>query len=277
LLHEQFREHINSFNAYGDLKLDGGPPDFRMTAILKSLFVLTEWADGQAIERLEQKYQLHHGQIIGLAETAAWLLSAIGRLIYALNADSELPAQIDNYAFKVQFGIEAEMKEVHYLFGDILSRPDYQKLRVEGLQTIDSLRAIDERKLAGIIRPREKLERLLNEMKYLDKEAKMRKDSRNHAVDIYHGRTENAGGRGFETCPSLVEIDGHYEKERYLVKIDGFPVRLTGKSFMYLAKLAFSRLANTEGWIYKDDIEVGFNQARYLYRLRQEFKTAGCS
>jgi hypothetical protein len=82
----------------------------------------------------------------------------------------------------------------------------------------------------------------------------------------------------FGVHPTSVELDGRYEGERYLVNIDGFPVRLTGKSFKYLAKLAYSRLANSEGWMYKDDIEVGFNQARYLYRLKQEVnRDGGCA
>ena len=81
------------------------------------------------------------------------------------------------------------------------------------------------------------------------------------------------GGLGYR--PSMVELDGHYERERYLVKIDGIPVRLTGKSFKYLTKLAGSRLLEREGWIYKDDIEGGFNQARYLYRMKQEVNRGG--
>ncbi len=70
--------------------------------------------------------------------------------------------------------------------------------------------------------------------------------------------------------PESIEIDGAYERERYLVKINGFPVRLTGKSFKYFTKLAWSRLNRDSGWIYKEDIEVGFNQARYLYRMKGE-------
>ena len=70
--------------------------------------------------------------------------------------------------------------------------------------------------------------------------------------------------------PNLVEIDGAYEQDRYLVRINGYPVRLTGKSFKYLIKLAWSRLHSDAGWIYKEDIEVGFNQARYLYRMKNE-------
>ena len=70
--------------------------------------------------------------------------------------------------------------------------------------------------------------------------------------------------------PRTVEIDGTYEADRFLVRIDGFPVRLTGKSFKYLAKLAWSRVNDATGWMYKEDIEVGFNQARYLYRMKNE-------
>ena len=70
--------------------------------------------------------------------------------------------------------------------------------------------------------------------------------------------------------PETIEIDGTYERERYLVKINGFPVRLTGKSFKYFTKLAWSRLRGESGWIYKEDIERGFNQARYLYRMKGE-------
>ena len=67
-----------------------------------------------------------------------------------------------------------------------------------------------------------------------------------------------------------IEIDGASDRERYLVRINGFPVRLTGKSFKYFTKLAWSRLNRDSGWIYKEDIEIGFNQARYLYRMKGE-------
>lgn len=72
------------------------------------------------------------------------------------------------------------------------------------------------------------------------------------------------------TVPHQIEIDGSYEGDRYLVRINGFPVRLTGKSFKYLTKLAWSRVGRDSGWIFKEDLEAGFNQARYLYRLKSE-------
>ena len=74
--------------------------------------------------------------------------------------------------------------------------------------------------------------------------------------------------------PELIEIDGTFERERYLVRINGFPIHLTGKSFKYFTKLAWSRLNRDSGWMYKEDIETGFNQARYLYRMKKEIVSA---
>ena len=70
--------------------------------------------------------------------------------------------------------------------------------------------------------------------------------------------------------PESVEVIGTMDRERFLVRINGFPVPLTGKSFKYFVKLAWSRLTDESGWMYKEDIEVGFNQARYLYRMKNE-------
>jgi len=94
----------------------------------------------------------------------------------------------------------------------------------------------------------------------------------NNASAGYHPAAA-FGAAGFR--PSSLELDGSYQGERYLFKVDGFPFHLTGKSFKYLVKLAYARLANPEGWAYKDDIEVGFNQARYLYRMKQEMTASG--
>jgi hypothetical protein len=74
----------------------------------------------------------------------------------------------------------------------------------------------------------------------------------------------------------LLEIDGATDKERYIIRVNGQPLRLTAKSFKYLAKLAWWRANNpaASGWVYKEDIEVGYNQARYLYRMKNEITDA---
>jgi helicase len=281
LLYQHFNEYVNEIDVYTVSKINHEPLDFHSSAILKSLFVLAEWAEGKTIERLEQRYQLHHGQIINLAETAAWLLASIGRIIHALDGRSNLPRLLDDYAFNLQFGISPEMREICSMLGTVLNRADYKALENGNIKSLTDLRTGAQdtlngsRALSEIIKPEGKLRRVLDSLENSEKEDKMRKKTRSNAVNIYRPGLSGDGPYGVD--PTLIELDGAYEKERYLVKIDGFPVRLTGKSFMYLAKLAFARLTGGDGWTYKDDIEVGFNQARYLYRLRQEIKDGGFS
>jgi len=67
-----------------------------------------------------------------------------------------------------------------------------------------------------------------------------------------------------------LEIVGSLEEERYLVRVDGVNVPLTAKSFLYLTRLAHFRTQREGGWVWKEEIEPGFNQARYLYRMKNE-------
>ncbi len=273
LLYQHFNEYISDIDVYTVSKINREPFDFHASAILKSLFVLAEWAEGKSVERLEQRYQLHHGQIINLAETAAWLLASIGRIIYALDGRSNLPALLDDYAFNVQFGINPAMRELYAVIGSVLNRSDYKALEREGIKSLNEFRVVGRDRLSEIIKPEGKLKKAQQKLENSEKEDKMRKKTRSNAVNIY--RQGLSEGSLYNAHPALIELDGTYEKERYLVRIDGFPVRLTGKSFLYLSRLVFARLMGGDGWIYKDDIEVGFNQARYLYRLRQEMKSGG--
>lgn len=54
---------------------------------------------------------------------------------------------------------------------------------------------------------------------------------------------------------------------RYLAILNGDNYYLQGKSFFYLAKLAYWRRIG-DGWVYVEDIEPGYNQIRSIYMLR---------
>lgn len=82
-----------------------------------------------------------------------------------------------------------------------------------------------------------------------------------------------ADGQTLVFAPTAVELDGAACGERFLTRIDGVAAPLTAKSFKYLLKLAVARLMSEDGWVYKDEIEFGFNQARYLYRMRGELES----
>jgi len=273
ILHQHFSQYISEIGAYCDRRLGTEPLGYRMMALLKAVFLLTDWAGGTPVEHLEQRYQLHHGQIINQAETAAWLLASLGRLIHARDCHSKIPAELKDISFRVQFGIDPMMREIHLLAGDVLNRSDYRCLEERGVRSPEDLRGAIEDFAKEIIKPESKLDKLLRKINNLDKEDNMNSVTTSQMIRVGGGRASFSGSADYR--PSSVEIDGSYERERYLVRIDGFPVRLTGKSFKYLSKLVAARIGGGDGWIYKDDIEIGFNQARYLYRLKQEMKRGG--
>ncbi len=264
LLHQQFDEYVGEINKLIESELGREPLDFKKASVLKAVLLLSEWAGGIEVNQLEQRYQLRHGQIIKLAETAAWLLASLGRMADASGCNGGLSGRLDELVFRVQFGIHGAMHELYYLAGDRLHRGHYRCLYENDIISVRGLHEAGAEYLGKILKSEKKADELIDMIKSMQEEDKMSRSFAHHQVDTIFN-------------PSLIELDGGYEKERYLVKIDGFPVRLTGKSFKYLAKLAFSRLVDRDGWVYKDDIESGFNQARYLYRLKQELKAGGVS
>jgi hypothetical protein len=76
-------------------------------------------------------------------------------------------------------------------------------------------------------------------------------------------------GKKYET---RLVIDGSAVKDRFLVLVNGSKVNLPAKSFKYLVKLTWALFQNEDGWIHKSDFEPGENQARYLYRLKNQIK-----
>jgi len=274
LFYQEYPEHIADLAAYTNSGSDGASLDFRAMSILKAALLLGQWADGITVEKLEQRYQLHHGQITNLAETASWLIGALGRILHTRDRNSRYAADLDDISFRVQFGIPPKMREIFFFARDYLNRIDFIRLAEKDITTIDKLRQLTADDLRGIVEPEKRRQKFIETISKLNKE-----DSMELQVQNYPDRRKTSQKTRLNTrtglTPSMLELDGHYERERYLVKIDGRPVRLTGKSFKYLAKLVFARLSGNDGWIYKDDIEAGFNQARYLYRLKQEFRSGG--
>jgi len=275
LYHQKFIDYMADMAPCFRTELGKEPLDFRSVAVLKAAFLLFDWADGQPVEKLERWYQLYLGQITDLAETAAWLLASIGGLLEAGDYRSNLPALLDEYAFNVQFGISQRMRPIYDILGSILNREDYRRLEENEILSPADLMNTNKDKLAKIVYSHQKIENMQNRIDNLKQEEKTGMN-RTGMLEVQGGINAAAMPDSELTFkPSLIELDGRYERERYLVKIDGVPVRLTGKSFKYLMRLAYSRLTGNDGWIYKDDIEIGFNQARYLYRLKQEMNRGG--
>ena len=196
-------------------------------------------------------------EMIALAETAAHLLGGLARIARANDCENPVGALFDQYCFSISAGLPAEMRDLYDQCHDVLSRSDFGALSRHGLTDLNALCELDAETLAELFPNQPKREQLTQRIDQLKQEVTMKP-------------VAELAGHAFSSLPEQIEIDGASEGDRYLVRINGLPVRLTGKSFKYLAKLAWSRLSHENGWIYKEDLEIGFNQARYLYRLKNE-------
>jgi hypothetical protein len=206
---------------------------------------------------------VHLGQIVHVGESAAHLLVALDRILETIDGHRLTSCNLPDLAFSVRFGLHRELQEMQRWFGDILTRSDMMRLQEAGLIRVSRLLDAAEVSLDQILPGKHKAMQIKEKAASLKEEMDMRQTALSTRV-VAPGRS--APG----VVPGSIEIDGTYERERYLVMIDGYPVRLTGKSFKYFVKLAWSRLHHDTGWIYKEDIEAGFNQARYLYRMKNE-------
>jgi len=239
------------------------PLSMSVAARLKGLLVLYEWTRMMPVQRLEEQFQIHLGQIISLGEQATYLVTALNRL--AAIGDSEVchGNEFDDLAFGLRYGLSPDLRELHSHFANILVRSDFAALKAANIISLENVFGSPPDKLKQIIDNSHKFTQFKEKLETLRQEKSMQP-----GVEINNRVT--ARGPAIAAQPESVIIDGSYESERYLVRINNFPVRLTGKSFKYFTKLAWKRLYSDTGWIYKEDIELGFNQARYLYRMKNE-------
>jgi helicase len=232
------------------------PLEYRTAGALKAALLLDDWCRLASAQQLEEKYQMHLGQVLSLAETAAHLVSGIAAVIEARESGQPAIELLRDHAFSLRHGLPAEMKEIHDQFGHLLKRPDFLALHAAGFTHPGDLFEADDADIQKLTIPAHRGTAFQEELVMLRQETQLK------------GTVPMVGQIG--ATPHQIEIDGTYEGDRYLVRINGFPVRLTGKSFKYLTKLAWSRVGRDGGWIFKEDLEAGFNQARYLYRLKSE-------
>ena len=70
----------------------------------------------------------------------------------------------------------------------------------------------------------------------------------------------------------MLRLRGSLQGDRVPIRYADEEIDLTPKSFSYLFKLSAWRLLRPDGWVNKDEIEPGFNQAKNIYRVKQELK-----
>ncbi|MBD3401475.1 DEAD/DEAH box helicase [candidate division GN15 bacterium] len=233
------------------------PLSYQQALAVKALLLLDEWARLVPAARLEERFQVHLGQIRSLAESVGHLLTALAGLVEATDQGSPAIGKLRDRAFSIRHGLPVSLRSLHEAFDCRLNRSELTALRGLGVERPNELRTLSSEDGERVTTSKSKLLMINEKIQSAKEEVEMKSVT----VDV----DPTVVGE-----PEIVEIDGSQERERFVVRINGCPVRLTGKSFKYFAKLAWSRRHAESGWMYKEDIEAGFNQARYLYRMKNE-------
>jgi len=222
---------------------------------IRLTFLLSDWMKGMSALDIESNYRLHLGMVGNLAGQAGWLLSSMVAIVRAYDRFSSLPERLEQLAFSATVGMPYQLKDIYNDLGHELFRSELIKLYHEGITTTDGVIESGQALLRKVVSSEGRLDRIEQKLQRI-KERKMQMRE-----GLFSGEA---------ILPQSIEIVGTPIRERYAVRINDRPFNLTGKSFKYLVGLVWSRLTKDDGWLYKEDLERGFNQARYLYRLRQE-------
>jgi len=221
---------------------------------MRMALALSDWIEGRDLLDIEHRYRICSGTINSAGETVGWLAEGAFRLMGTLGIERRQRLRLKRLAFEVKFGLPVSVRKLHQMVKRYLSRKDMLLLVEEGVVTIGSFLSSDRDFLASLV-GNSKVEVV---MKNLTKE---RSSDRNEVPE-----------REFGSVPGRVKLhlSGSMVRDRFRVMYCSAPLLLTAKSFKYLFKLAAQRKLDREGWMDKEELEPGFNQARYLYNLKRE-------
>ncbi|RME29296.1 MAG: hypothetical protein D6800_02820, partial [Candidatus Zixiibacteriota bacterium] len=149
------------------------PLSYRQAATVKAVLLLTDWCRLTPVQRLEEQYQLHLGQIMALGETAGHLVAALAALIEARDRQSPVIEALHDQAFSLRHGIPAEYREIHQKFGDVLSRMDVSRLQQAGIDCLGELAESTDEQLSRLFVDNSKLLKIKEKLQSLKEEDDM--------------------------------------------------------------------------------------------------------
>ena len=226
----------------------------RMLSRMRLALALYDWMRGAELVEIEREYGILSGTIHSAGETLGWLAEGVACLMGTLNVSRKQRIQMRRMSFEVSTGVPVQMRKVFALLKPHVSRNSILRMRANGVKSIRDLRNLGKEAFLQFVGS-EKLEVVMKSLV-----------ERNGSVI-----SRKSGG-----CPesgASLKMTGGMVRDRFKVFYRGTPLLLTAKSFKYLFKLAAQMKIDGQGWIDKERLEPGFNQARYLYNLKRELGT----
>jgi len=214
------------------------------------VLALHEWCRGENLYEIENKYHIPAGSLINSAEIAAWLAESASGLAQVMKQRG-IRLFFKRMSFSLTNGIPIKLRPLWKSVNSILGRDELFALYNYGVHNLNDLRNCNHDQLDLIIGA-EKTDKILSLIEEKS-DNKINKESNMNCVNDIQ-----------------LVLEGKFNRDRLTVKFLGREFPLTMKSFKYLAKLACAKSSDKSGWIHKESLEPGFNQARYIYNLKKE-------
>lgn len=215
---------------------------------LRAALALLDWIGDLSIAEIEARHLVSLGQLLQLSEAAAWLLDCAGALAALLNQPHHLSEALHRLAAAVGQGFDLPDTVIPHLGLSAEQRDAAWALARAGLSEPADFNEPNRARLNLILG-----EKLTEEL--IARFSKQHEDAEEVAE-----------------MPKL-KVSGRERGSRVLLQFDSTEINVSPKSFNYLFKLAAARLMSQEGWLSKEEIEPGFNQAKNIYRVKQELKS----
>ncbi len=219
---------------------------------LKAALLLVDWIGADSTIEIEERFHTRCGAIMQLAEMAGWLLESLAALAEPLNRPLQLAGQLRRLASAARVGFDLPDSLYANMDCDAAERDLVWTLFNAGWVTAGQFAESKRGSLSRLIGAAA-AERILARV------AEWKK--RNRIED----NTE-------EESMATLRLRGDWRGERVQIVFNEATIAVTPKSYNYLFKLGTARLLRPDGWLSKDEIEPGLNQAKNIYRIKQELK-----
>jgi helicase len=217
---------------------------------LKAAFLLRNWIGEKATAEIETEYRVNIGSIVQVAERVAWLLDTAAGVTALLNRPRDLVEQLRQLAEAIRNGFDLYDTDLTAAGFSAEQRDLVWRLFKGGIVSAHDFLDVNRGKIAA----------MTNE------------DWADRLIDRFASMNESNSQSVKEVGMSQLRLRGLIRGDRVYFSFNNTELDVTPKSYNYLYKLTVARLLNRDGWVSKEEIEPGFNQAKNIYRVKQELK-----
>ena len=214
-------------------------------------FIL-EWIAGKPTRDLERLYDRGGGGLKRDAETISWLLNGVEKLLRCCGpkAPDKTAAELSRLSAQMKYGVVESLLSLAEILR--IDREFIRLLHELGIKSPNDLHEIDYQSFKNVL-PATVIERIRS------RSAERLSVSSSPDINLAE--------------PSLIRFTGEVRNRLKEVVIDGKSIFMQPKLHSYLRKLWWG-VKSQDPWIHKDSLEPGFNQARYISKLRKTLRNS---